>query len=168
MGRPGRLFFGKFKTVHNFDPFKTENIQSIGRKWRKMSKAAKSGFSNPVQEPAPPADIVTNEKQDIINQLNELTNQRQEISDEKEKLTSQIKKIGIEKKKIAYERAQLEYEKEELINQLLEFTKIASEDELPIASCRVSIDSQSIHNKKPTGWSTDEFVEDLDDSLTAE
>ena len=138
-----------------------------------MSKAAKSSFSNPVEEPAPPADTVTNEKQDIINQLNELTNQRQEISDEKEKLTSQIKKIGIEKKKIAYERAQLEYEKEELINQLLEFTKIASEDELPIvstpiASCRVSIDSQSIHNKKPTGWSTDEFVEDLDDSLTSE
>ena len=116
-----------------------------------MSKTAKSGFSNPHQESTTPSGVtMTDEKEEIISQLNELTNQRQEISDEKEKLTNQIKKIGIEKKKIAYETAQAEYEKEELINQLRDFTKIASESTLV--------------NLKPkkTGWSSEEFVEDID------
>jgi len=141
-----------------------------------MSKVAKSGFSNPHQESTTSSDeTVSKEKEDIINQLNELINQRQEISDEKEKLTCQIMKIGIEKKKIAYERAQLEYKKEELINQLRAFTKIASEDKLRIASSgqlsSVDPSSQStIVNMKPkkTAWSTEELVEDLDGTLTAE
>ena len=140
-----------------------------------MSKAAKSGFINPHQESTTSDETLTKEKEDIINQLNELINQRQEISDEKEKLTCQIMKIGIEKKKIAYERAQLEYKKEELINQLRAFTKIASEDKLRIASSgqlsSVGPSSQSIIvNMKPkkTAWSTEELVEDLDGTLTAE
>ena len=128
-------------------------IQSLGRKWRKMSKAAKSKFSNPeqsvessekvpleekppekasFQDSAPPSDkamkTVTNEDAKIINQLNELANQRQAIANEKEKITKQIKKIGIEKKKIAYERAQLQKATEELINQLREFTKILEQN----------------------------------------
>ena len=142
-----------------------------------MSKAAKSGFSNPHQESTTPSDeTLTKEKEDIINQLNELINKRQEISDEKEKLTCQIMKIGIEKKKIAYERAQLEYKKEELINQLREFTKIASEDKLRIAlsgqlsSVDPSSQSTIVNYMKPkkTAWSTEELVEDLDGTLTAE
>merc|ERR550534_991374 len=38
--------------------------KSIGRKWRKMSKAAKSGFSNPHQESTTPSDeTLTKEKE---------------------------------------------------------------------------------------------------------
>merc|ERR1712131_415188 len=162
--------------------------KSLGRKWRKMSKAAKNNFSNPesaeskekvhkqeveANVDSAPSDKnvtnkkltnekLTNEKGKIINQLNELTNKRQKIADEKEKLTNQIKKIEIEKKKVAYERAQLEYEKEELTNQLREFAAIESEDEL---SPNQPGSESTIVSLKPNlhAWSDEEYVEDFDE-----
>merc|ERR1712131_27964 len=113
--------------------------KSLGRKWRKMSKAAKNNFSNPesaeskekvhkqeVEEnvdSAPSDKNVTNEKLTNEKLTNEkLTNEK--LTSEKEKIINQLNELTNKRQKIADE-------KEKLTNQIkkieIEKKKVAYE-----------------------------------------